>query len=53
MTPKNKKEQKRADQEVLYAMRNLGEQTLADYYHKKESMMYKQQTISQCEKEKR
>jgi hypothetical protein len=51
MTPKNQKEQKQLNKEILLAMRDLGEQTLADYYRKKENIMYKQQTISQCEKE--
>jgi hypothetical protein len=52
MTPKEKKAMKRVEQEFLMAARNDREKTLADYYRKKESIMYKQQTISQCEKEK-
>lgn len=52
MTPKKKKELKRISQELLMAVRDLNEQTLADYYRKKESIMYNQQTISHSEKEK-
>jgi hypothetical protein len=40
MTHKEKRKQQRQDQELLYAIRQLREQTLADYYAKKNSIFY-------------
>lgn len=51
MTPKEKRRKKLIEQAWLVMVRDKElEKTLADYYRKKESLMY--ETISQCEKPK-